>query len=154
MAPLCKGSCLPQQTEGLSLPWLPFAGRKAAEGRAFWRKEYGVLFSENKPTATPAQLEELSRCEECKGSCPPQRTEGLSLPSFTAPLSYPIPRRIPLSTPPHPVSPPKNAKKTPRQFKTAGASSSPMNPLYAQRNPSRSVISPSAAASNAACQRK
>ena len=58
-------------------PRLPFAGRKAAEGRAFWRKEYGVLFSENKPTATPAQLEELSRCEECKGSCPPQRTEGL-----------------------------------------------------------------------------
>ena len=85
----CKGSCLPQQTEGFPFLRLPFAGRKAAEGRAFWRKEYGVLFSENKPTATPAQLEELSRCEECKGSCLPQRTEGLSL-SPSPPL-YPTP---------------------------------------------------------------
>ena len=40
--------------------------RSEPGGRAFWRKEYGVLFSENKPTGTPEQLEELVRCGDGK----------------------------------------------------------------------------------------
>ncbi|MDY4518685.1 MAG: hypothetical protein SPE01_08675, partial [Candidatus Spyradocola sp.] len=31
-------------------------------GRAFWKKQSGGLFLENKPTGTPEQLEQLFRC--------------------------------------------------------------------------------------------
>ena len=40
--------------------------RSEPEGRAFWRKEYGVPFSENKPSETPEQLEEPVRCGDGK----------------------------------------------------------------------------------------
>ena len=36
-------------------------GRSPA-GRAFWKKQSGGLFLENKPTGTPEQLEQLFRC--------------------------------------------------------------------------------------------
>ena len=60
----------------------PFAGRAAAEGRAFGRKEYGVLFFSNKLTGTPECPEGAFRCGECKGSCHACGvTEGLFLGS-------------------------------------------------------------------------
>ena len=48
---------------GAKLP-PPTEGREAAEGRAFWSKEYCVLFVENKPTGTPECFEKTFRCGE------------------------------------------------------------------------------------------
>ena len=48
---------------GAKLP-PPTGGREAAGGRAFWSKEYCVLFVENKPTGTPGCFEKTFRCEE------------------------------------------------------------------------------------------
>ena len=48
---------------GAKLP-PPTEGREAAGARAFWSKEYCVLFVENKPTGTPGCFEKTFRCEE------------------------------------------------------------------------------------------
>ena len=61
------------------------AGRSEPEACTFCRKEYCVLFSENKPCAAPAQLEELRRCE---GGCLRRRLKGCPYPfiiAFTPP---------------------------------------------------------------------
>ncbi len=39
--------------------------RSEPGGRAFWRKEYGVLFSENKPTGTLECPKGTFQCGDC-----------------------------------------------------------------------------------------
>ena len=62
--------------------------RSEPEGRAFWSKEYCVLFVENKPTETPEQLEELVRCGERgerSSPRPPKAAKRLELERFGLP---------------------------------------------------------------------
>ena len=61
LAPIPKGD----NPSVVSLaPLYPQGSRSEPEGRAFWSKEYCVLFVENKPTGTPGCFEKTFRCEE------------------------------------------------------------------------------------------
>ena len=61
--------------------------RSEPEGRAFWSKEYCVLFVENKPTGTPGCFEKTFRCGERgerSSPRPPKAAKRLEVERFGA----------------------------------------------------------------------